>query len=563
MADSSHSENEKSDYSIRIVLSPLRYLRDVHGFETLDRVLSEAGLTRAQFEEARTWLSLEQVVGILQAVRDIAGSDEAFKKACVHRMSEAYGPLRFALRALSPRKVFELAASNIKIISNVSRAEVVANRTSGSFDYRAYSSVNESRLMCLGRQAQAESLPGLWGLPPAQIRERSCIARGDPCCEYEVRTFQPRGLLKPLVGGVLGAGAALAAVLPGLVAIPAGTLWFALPALGFLIGHLIELRRTNSINLHVAEEMNEELRRALRENAEAQREIIDLHGRQQEWNRRLEEQVAERAQAQTLISDRLQSLLKEQNFAVREVSHDLKNPFQVILHLNYYLGERLSEIDPDCMAMVRDQRKEIDKVKKLLIDLMKITTVDPLRAQLRPETMDVPPLEESYRRRLRALVGDRGIRVSVLPVTREAPQTIVVDRMVMDRVVDNLMSNAVKYTERGSIVLELDGKPGFLTVKISDTGRGIAEADIDRIFRPGGSDPVRRVAESHGLGLSVVVRLLDRIGGQLEVMSKVGQGSTFWAHFPLAQAVSAPPAEPAAAPEGDPTTRVLTIRKAG
>jgi signal transduction histidine kinase len=151
--------------------------------------------------------------------------------------------------------------------------------------------------------------------------------------------------------------------------------------------------------------------------------------------------------------------------------------------------------------------------------------------RVNPERMDVPPLVDVLRRRARAFAHDRDIRVSVLS-TREAPPSIVTDRLVFDRVTDNLLTNATKYTERGSIVVELDGKPGFLTIKVSDTGRGIEPREIERIFTPEGSDPKHREVGSHGVGLSVVVQLLGQIGGKLEVKSMPGKGTTFWAHFP-------------------------------
>jgi signal transduction histidine kinase len=567
MADSSHSNQNPSDYSVRIVLSPLRYLRDVHGPETLDRVLAEAGLSRAQFEDEKTWLSLEQVVGIARSVRDVVGSDEVFKTANIHMMSEAYGPLRFVLRALSPRQVFEVAARTFRFISNVSRVEVADGESKNRMIMRYFGPSGESRLMCLGRQTQTAHQPTIWGLPPAQIKERSCIAWGDPCCEYEVRFFQPLGLLRPLIGGLLGAAGAGLAIGFGPATVPAGTLWFALPALGFLVGHLLELRRTNGVNLAVAEEMNEELRRALRENAEAQREIIELHRRQQDWSRRLEEQVAQRARINEEVAERIQSMLTERHLVIRGISHDLYSPLSALEVINNQLRTSVGPDDATSHGILTDQQFYIKRIRTLLDGLMRLASANPLDMQLCPEPVDVEPLEDSYRRRLRALVGDRRIRVSVLPITREAPKLIVIDRMVLDRVIDNLMSNAAKYTERGSIVLELDGKPGFLSVKISDTGRGIGSEEIGRIFQPGASDPVRRAAASHGLGLSVVVRLLDRIGGKLEVISLPGEGSTFWAHFPVN-----PPAAPAAAEsqaevgdaaEGDATSRVVTIRRAG
>ena len=120
------------------------------------------------------------------------------------------------------------------------------------------------------------------------------------------------------------------------------------------------------------------------------------------------------------------------------------------------------------------------------------------------------------------------------------PGEVEIDPLALDRIIDNMLTNAVKYTERGSIVVELDGTPGHLVIKVSDTGRGIAPDAVERIFQPGGSSQTSRRGDSFGIGLSVVVQLLEQIGGRLEVMSKPASGTTFWVHLPVERAPPAP-----------------------
>jgi signal transduction histidine kinase len=131
---------------------------------------------------------------------------------------------------------------------------------------------------------------------------------------------------------------------------------------------------------------------------------------------------------------------------------------------------------------------------------------------------------------------------------------------VFDRVVDNLLTNAAKYTDRGSIVVEVGGVPGFLTIKVSDTGKGIESTDIERIFQAEGSDQSKRAPHSFGVGLSVVVQLLAQIGGRLDVMSKPHSGTTFWAHFPVEAQTPVRPTM--ASGEREILHRVVTVRKA-
>jgi signal transduction histidine kinase len=191
-----------------------------------------------------------------------------------------------------------------------------------------------------------------------------------------------------------------------------------------------------------------------------------------------------------------------------------------------------------------------------------------------PRPIAVAPLVETFRRRLRALVHGRDIKVSVF-CTREAPDEVLIDPLVFDRVVDNILTNAAKYTDRGSILLEISGTPappgangapndgrpdlGFLTLKLSDTGHGIQASHVERIFRPRAAEEPSR-PNSYGIGLSSVVRLLAQIGGRLDVMSKAAVGTTFWAHFPVT-----PPEQRRAVGEDNlesMITRVVTIRKA-
>ena len=166
------------------------------------------------------------------------------------------------------------------------------------------------------------------------------------------------------------------------------------------------------------------------------------------------------------------------------------------------------------------------------------------------------PLVDELRARLRALVHLPDVRVSVF-AAREAPERIRTDIALFNRIVDNLLVNAASQTERGSIVVEVSGTPGFLTIKVSDTGPGITEANLTKVFRP-----VQRtvVGPSPGAGLSVVVQLLARLGGKLEVMCSPGRGATFWAHIPVdSEAVEEP------TPTGKATEeflrRIVTVRR--
>jgi len=528
----SHDDAEdpisSGDFNLRVLLqAPARYLRDNHGEEKLRRIVSRAGLKLSDLDGKSNWASLSQVEAFFSGVRALVGSDEEFERACVYKLKESFGAASFVIKAMSPSSVYQRAASEFSLVSRISEIEVEKKSRNHAI-YRYRSAKPESRLMCLSRQAQGKVLPTLWDLPPATQTETKCIAWGDDCCEFELRWYQHRRWL-PVALGVLGGVAAAAGLwVAGLSSIP---LWLVLPLFGGLSAYVVELRRANRANLAIGEEINDALRELARDDAESRREVVEFHKREREWAQKMERQVAERTATLEDVLDQVKRMHEEKRSVLRGFSHDLTNPFQMVYSLAGILKRMRDQLDPDLRALVDDQNEAVERMKLMLKELVETASTDAGLIRVKPERVDVPPLVEVLRRRARAFVRERDIRVSVFS-TREIPSSIVTDRLVFDRVADNLLTNAAKYTTRGSIVVELDGVPGFLTLKVSDSGRGIADEDIERIFRPKGSDPERRGEDSHGVGLSVVVQLLGQIGGRLEVKSMPGKGTTFWAHFP-------------------------------
>lgn len=520
------SEN-RPELNLRILWSLGRYVADHLGEATLVSIADRAGLNAGDLDGKTRWVSLERFEAFLAAARSLVADDATFRTACAWRLEEGYGPLRFVLWAVSPRLMYVQGVSNIKLISAISEYKVVdAGR---NFIHGRYTSEKpESRLLCLHRQAQIEALPTLWRLPPAHVEELSCIAHGDDACEYRVRWYSKLGWLPTALGASGGLGALFFILGSGFVQ-PA--LAATLPVLGAALGYIVDLHRTHRSNLFLGEEINEALRQLAREDAEARRELIAIGQRQQEWARLMEDQVAERTGMLQEVVERIQKLQQQRHSTLRGFSHDLRNPLSVLKAETSILRTYLEVLGGEGPSIIEDHERAVQQMERLLSDLMDVATAEGKQLRVAPEQIDVAPLTERLRRRLRALVHGRDIRVSVFS-TREAPELIQTDVLLLDRVLDNLLTNAAKYTERGSILVEVGGTPGYLTIKVSDTGRGIDADHIRAVFAPGGSDADTRAPSSYGVGLSIVLHLLGQIGGRLEVMSKPGVGTTFWAHFP-------------------------------
>ncbi len=533
----STQERLDADYNAKILHPLVRwfaYHRDQHAACLL---AERAGIDLEILDGRNHWIPLRQFESFLEHARAAFEDDESFKTACVYRMDEGYGAMRYALWATSPSAVYAQAERTNKLVDAIGKPRVISSSRTELL-VRITSDRTISRLTCLVRQAQSAHLPTFWNLPPAIVEEISCVARGDDACEYHLRYFDRRRWLPTVLGAFGGAFVAAASVKFGFAEVASMA---ALPLLGGAVGFAIEQQRTGRANLAVGEKQNAALRAIAEEEAETRRELLAMHQRQREWTRMLEEDAAERAAGIQAVVDGIHRSQEARDRQLRGFSHDLRSPLAVINLGVRQLTKNLRREEQQTRDVLIEVEHAVDRMKRMLEELMNTATATAPVTQVAPERLEVEVLADRLRRRLRAIVYGRDIRVSVFR-TREAPASIEADPLLLDRITDNLLSNAAKYTERGSIVIEVDGAPEFLVLKISDSGRGISAEEIERAFQPGGSDKAARTADSYGVGLSVVVQLLAQIGGRLEVMSKPEVGTTFWVHVPVrAKAVSSPP----------------------
>jgi signal transduction histidine kinase len=369
-----------------------------------------------------------------------------------------------------------------------------------------------------------------------------------------------------LLGAALFALLGVALVRLGVATAPTPV---AMALLGGSLGYLFEVRRAERLNVRTREEVMGALRQLAQDETDARREVLEMNHRQKDWTRLVEEEMSTRTEAISKIVTGVEDLQQARASTLLGFSHDLRNPLQIIqMSAEYLKGVHVLESDRDAVESITDIDQAVDRMRRMLGDLVQVAKDRRAFVTMAPQRVETAGLTEGLRRRLRALVYGRDVRTTVF-ATREAPEAIEIDPLALDRIIDNLLTNAAKYTERGSIVVELDGTPGFFVLKVSDTGRGIEPDALEGVFTAGGSSPESRRGDSFGVGLSVVVQLLAQIGGRLEVMSKPGSGTTFWVHLPLVSEargeVTASPEAGALPAHGESTamalSRVVRIRK--
>ena len=153
--------------------------------------------------------------------------------------------------------------------------------------------------------------------------------------------------------------------------------------------------------------------------------------------------------------------------------------------------------------------------------------------EFHPEPIDVDKFFRELVERLSGLVIEKKIALT-LDVSTEVP-TLVADPKRLGQVVTNLASNAVKFTREGGVSILVSRCEAGVRVDVRDSGQGIPESQLDHIFEPFhqvDGDTTREVSGT-GLGLAIVKEMVQAMGGQVGVSSRLGVGSNFFLELPV------------------------------
>ena len=238
------------------------------------------------------------------------------------------------------------------------------------------------------------------------------------------------------------------------------------------------------------------------------------------------------------------------------MSHELRTPFQGLLGMLELLGRgTLDAAQQRRLGVARDAGSHLLEV---LDDLLDISRLEAGTLTLQSEAVALGELLAESRA-LMAPAADRKQLDFELRCGASVPQHLRLDRLRVRQVLFNLLSNAIKFTERGGVLLEASVHDGTLVIAVSDTGIGMDEATLARLFQrfSQGDDSTSRRYGGTGLGLEISRNLARMMGGDITVSSAAGAGSRFELRLP-AEAVDAPPA---AAPAPSPATAPPTLRQ--
>ena len=244
---------------------------------------------------------------------------------------------------------------------------------------------------------------------------------------------------------------------------------------------------------------------------------------------------------------------------VSTVSHELRTPLTSIkgsLHL--LLSDPSLALDEVQRQLVDISLRNTDRLIRLINDILDISKIEAGQIQLKREPHRVGEFVEAAAEGIAAFAESRGIVVERRVPEDLPPVSVDLDRMV--QVVTNLLSNAVKFSPAGSrVTLSAVRAAGELTLSVTDRGRGIAPADMDRLFQKFQQldSSAAREAGGTGLGLAICRGIVEEHGGRIAVESRLGEGATFTIWLPLPAEAAAPPAPGEAQPPQAPLILVV------
>lgn len=223
---------------------------------------------------------------------------------------------------------------------------------------------------------------------------------------------------------------------------------------------------------------------------------------------------------------------------IASASHDLRQPVQALLLLAGLVLKQ--DLPPDARRLSDQVRETTVSLSGMLEALLDISRLEAGLITPIPGRVALAPLMQRLGLEFEPLATAQGLRFATVP----AGCLLETDAALLERILRNLLSNAVRYTRHGRILFGARRRGGLLRVEVWDTGIGIAEDQIDEIFEDyyQVGNAARNRSEGLGMGLAIARRLAAMLGGRLSVASRLGRGSCFTLTLPFTAPLAPPPA---------------------
>ncbi|OZC02543.1 hypothetical protein BSZ36_05865 [Rubricoccus marinus] len=254
------------------------------------------------------------------------------------------------------------------------------------------------------------------------------------------------------------------------------------------------------------------------------------HHRLRADGERLRADELDRLNAQLRHADELKDSM------LANTSHELRTPLTAILGFS----EILTDHDDEEVQELADHMLSAgNRLLHTVNDLLDVARLRSGKVDLSPVEVDVARVARRVVAELAPLASQKGLALAVVPAGLSV--IAMLDPDAFARVVTNLVSNGIKFTDRGSVTVSIDASEGDVRLQVTDTGRGIDAEFLPRLFQTFEQESTGygRSAEGSGLGMAITGQLVDLMGGTIAVESELNKGTTIRVRIP-AEATTGP-----------------------
>lgn len=293
--------------------------------------------------------------------------------------------------------------------------------------------------------------------------------------------------------------------------------------------------QAQSEELRVSNEELEEQSRALKESQsrleQQQAELEQTNSQLEEQTQLLELQKEDLSRTKNAVQLKAQELERASQYKsdfLANMSHELRTPLNSSLILSKLLSDNAEgNLTEEQVKFARTIQNSGNYLLSLINDILDLSKIEAGHMEIHAETTSVNRFLKELTQTFEPLTQEKGLKLIVTP--GDCPATIVTDKQRLEQIVKNLMSNAIKFTEKGSVELRVETQGDNIAFHVIDTGIGIADDQQENIFEAfrQADGTISRKYGGTGLGLSISRELTRLLGGKLTLTSKPGHGSTF------------------------------------